>query len=96
MQCGSFSRADLRICGIRLTFIGITRSSLGHAERANVAPTRLIENLKTGHGPEIRPFNLDQVLDQQFLVSEMQKVLYAVESLDQIYEANQQAEEKLA
>src|SRR5271170_8188682 len=29
-------------------------------------------------GPEIRDFNLDQVLDQQFLVSEMQKVLYAV------------------
>lgn len=58
--------------------------------------TRLIENLKTGHGPEIRPFNLDQVLDQQFLVSEMQKVLYAVESFDQIYEATQQAEEKLA
>jgi phenylalanine-4-hydroxylase len=58
--------------------------------------TRLIENLKTGHGPEIRPFNLDQVLNQQFLVSEMQKVLYAVESFDQIYEATQQAEEKLA
>jgi phenylalanine-4-hydroxylase len=58
--------------------------------------TRLIENLKTGRGPEIRPFNLDQVLDQQFLVSEMQKVLYAVESFDQIYEATQQAEEKLA
>ena len=58
--------------------------------------TRLIENLKTGRGPEIRPFNLDQVLNQQFLVSEMQKVLYAVESFDQIYEATQQAEEKLA
>jgi phenylalanine-4-hydroxylase len=48
------------------------------------------------HGPEIRDFNLDQVLDQQFLVSEMQKVLYAVESFDQIYEAAQQAEERLA
>lgn len=58
--------------------------------------TRLVESLKAGHGPEIRPFNLDQVLDQQFLVSEMQKVLYAVESFDQIYEATQQAEEKLA
>ena len=47
-------------------------------------------------GPEIRDFNLDQVLNQQFLVSEMQKVLYAVDSFDQIYEAAQQAEERLA
>jgi phenylalanine-4-hydroxylase len=53
-------------------------------------------SLKNGHGPEIRDFNLDQVLDQQFLVSEMQKVLYAVESFDQIYEAAQQAEDRLA
>jgi phenylalanine-4-hydroxylase len=51
---------------------------------------------KSRRGPEIRDFDLDQVLDQQFLVSEMQKVLYAVESFDQIYEATQQAEEKLA
>lgn len=58
--------------------------------------THLIEGIKTGRGPDIRPFNLDQVLNQQFLVSEMQKVLYAVESFDQIYEATQQAEEKLA
>ncbi|HEX3437940.1 MAG TPA: phenylalanine 4-monooxygenase [Pseudacidobacterium sp.] len=46
-------------------------------------------------GPEIRDFNLDQVMDQQFLVSEMQKVLYAVESFDQIYEAAQEAERRL-
>ncbi len=58
--------------------------------------THVIEGPKTGHGPEIRDFDLDQVLNQQFLVSEMQKVLYAVESFDQIYEATQQAEEKLA
>jgi len=51
---------------------------------------------KNGHGPEIRAFNLDQILDQQFLVSEMQKVLYAVDSFDQIYEAAQQAEERLS
>ncbi|MGB0122800.1 MAG: phenylalanine 4-monooxygenase [Silvibacterium sp.] len=57
--------------------------------------THVIEGPKTGHGPEIREFNLDQVLNQQFLVSEMQKVLYAVESFDQIYEGTQQAEEKL-
>lgn len=48
------------------------------------------------NGPEIRDFNLDQVLNQQFLVSEMQKVLYAVESFDQIYEAAKEAERRLA
>lgn len=58
--------------------------------------THVIEGPKTGAGPEIRDFNLDQVLDQKFLVSEMQKVLYAVESFEQIYEATKQAEEKLA
>jgi phenylalanine-4-hydroxylase len=58
--------------------------------------TYVIEGSRNGRGPEIRDFNLDQVLDQQFLVSEMQKVLYAVESFDQIYEAAQQAEERLA
>ncbi len=54
----------------------------------------VIQHLKGG-GPEIRDFNLDQVLDQQFLVSEMQKVLYAVESFDQIYEAAHEAERRL-
>lgn len=58
--------------------------------------THIFEGLKHGGGPEIRDFNLDQVLDQQFLVSEMQKVLYAVDSFDQIYEAAQEAEERLA
>jgi phenylalanine-4-hydroxylase len=47
-------------------------------------------------GPEIRDFNLDLVLNQEFLVSEMQKVLYAVESFDQIYEAAKEAEHRLA
>ncbi len=50
---------------------------------------------ETGGGPEIRDFNLDQVMDQQFLVSEMQKVLYVVESFDQIYEAAREAERLL-
>jgi phenylalanine-4-hydroxylase len=45
--------------------------------------------------PEIRDFDLDQVMEQQFLVSEEQKVLYAVESFDQIYEAAQEAERRL-
>jgi phenylalanine-4-hydroxylase len=46
-------------------------------------------------GPEIRDFNLDQVMAQQVNVSEMQKVLYAVESFDQIYQAVQDAEQRL-
>jgi phenylalanine-4-hydroxylase len=46
-------------------------------------------------GAEIRDFNLEQILQQEFLVSEMQKVLYAVESFDQIYEATQEAERLL-
>ena len=46
-------------------------------------------------GPEIRDFDLDAVLNQEFLVSEMQKVLYAVESFDQIYEAAKEAEHRL-
>jgi phenylalanine-4-hydroxylase len=46
-------------------------------------------------GPEIRDFDLDQVLNQEFSTSEMQKVLYAVESFDQIYEATRQAERRL-
>jgi phenylalanine-4-hydroxylase len=49
----------------------------------------------SGGGPEIRDFNLDQVLEQEFLVSEMQKVLYAIDSFEQIYEAAQEAERRL-
>ncbi len=48
-----------------------------------------------GSGPEIRDFCLDEVLNQEFLVSEMQKVLYAVESFEQIYEAAHEAEGRL-
>jgi phenylalanine-4-hydroxylase len=46
-------------------------------------------------GPEIRDFDLDRVLEQRFSTSEMQKVLYAVESFEQIYEATQEAERRL-
>jgi phenylalanine-4-hydroxylase len=46
-------------------------------------------------GPEIRPFNVDQVLDQEFSTSEMQRVLYAVESFEQIYEATHEARRRL-
>jgi phenylalanine-4-hydroxylase len=52
--------------------------------------THVIQN-----GPEIRDFDLDEVLNQEFLVSEMQKVLYAVESFEQIYEAAKEAEDRL-
>jgi phenylalanine-4-hydroxylase len=46
-------------------------------------------------GPEIKDFDVDQVLNQQFSTSEMQPVLYAVDSFDQIYEATHQAEKRL-
>ncbi|WP_255462185.1 phenylalanine 4-monooxygenase [Granulicella sp. WH15] len=46
-------------------------------------------------GCEIRDFNLDAVLNQEFDTGAMQPVLYAVESFDQIYEATKQAEARL-
>lgn len=46
-------------------------------------------------GPEVRAFNVAQVLDQTFSTSEMQRVLYAVESFEQIYEAAREAERML-
>ncbi len=48
-----------------------------------------------GNGPEIRDFNLDEVLEHEFSVSKMQPVLYAVESFQQIYEAAKEAERRL-
>ena len=42
-------------------------------------------------GCEIKDFDLDAVLDQEFQTSEMQPVLYAVESFEQIYEATKLA-----
>jgi phenylalanine-4-hydroxylase len=45
--------------------------------------------------PDIREFNLDQVLHQEFSTSEMQSVLYAVDSFDQIFEAAREAEKRL-
>jgi phenylalanine-4-hydroxylase len=56
--------------------------------------THVINRIAEG-GPEIRDFDLDAVLNQEFLVSEMQKVLYAVESFDQIYEAAKEAEQRM-
>jgi phenylalanine-4-hydroxylase len=75
--------------GIKLYGSGLISS---HGEAKSVIEQ--VEN-PTPDGPEIREFDLDQVLDQQFLVSEMQKVLYAVESFEQIYEAAHDAERRL-
>jgi len=46
-------------------------------------------------GCEVKDFDLDAVLNQKFQTSEMQPVLYAVESFDQIYEATKEAEKRL-
>jgi phenylalanine-4-hydroxylase len=43
-------------------------------------------------GCEVRPFDLDAVLETPVKVDELQKVLFAIESFDQIYEAMQEAE----
>ena len=45
--------------------------------------------------PEIRDFDLEAVLEQEFSISEMQPLLYAVESFEQIYEATKEAERRL-
>jgi phenylalanine-4-hydroxylase len=52
--------------------------------------TRVLEG-----GCEVRPFDLDEVLQQRFDTGAMQPVLFAVESFDQIYEATKLAEERL-
>ena len=44
-----------------------------------------------GGGCEVREFNLDEVLAQEFDTGAMQPVLYAVESFEQIYEATKLA-----
>lgn len=46
-------------------------------------------------GARIRDFSLDEVLNTTVNVSEMQPVLYAIESFDQIYEATKQASARL-
>jgi len=46
-------------------------------------------------GCEVRDFNLDEVLAQEFDTGAMQPVLYAVESFEQIYEATKQAESRV-
>jgi phenylalanine-4-hydroxylase len=46
-------------------------------------------------GCEVKDFELDAVMNQQFQTSEMQPVLYAVESFEQIYDAAKMAESQL-
>ncbi len=46
-------------------------------------------------GCEVKDFDLDAVLNQEFQTSQMQPVLYAVESFEQIYEAAKIAESRL-
>jgi phenylalanine-4-hydroxylase len=43
-------------------------------------------------GCEVKDFQLDAVMNQEFQTGEMQPVLYAVESFDQIYDAAKSAE----
>jgi phenylalanine-4-hydroxylase len=54
--------------------------------------TKVVEG---GAGVEIRDFDLDRVLEEKVDTGNMQKVLYAIESFDQIYEATKEAESRL-
>lgn len=47
-------------------------------------------------GCEVRDFNLDAVMNQEFDTGAMQPVLYAVDSFEQIYEATKEAEVRLS
>jgi phenylalanine-4-hydroxylase len=46
-------------------------------------------------GCEVRNFSLDEVLETPVKVDELQKVLFAIESFDQIYEAMHEAEKRV-
>jgi phenylalanine-4-hydroxylase len=46
-------------------------------------------------GCEVKDFDLETVMNQEMQTSEMQPVLYAVESFEQIYEAAKEAEARL-
>lgn len=55
--------------------------------------THVIEG---GADLEIRDFDLDRVLEEPVDTGNMQKVLYAIESYEQIYEATKEAEARLS
>lgn len=46
-------------------------------------------------GCEVRPFDLETVLETPVKVDELQKVLFAIESFEQFYEAMQEAERRV-
>ena len=46
-------------------------------------------------GCEVKPFDLDTVLETAVKVDELQKVLFAIESFEQIYEAMHEAERRV-
>ena len=46
-------------------------------------------------GAEVRDFNLQQVLDEKVDTGNMQPVLYAIESFEELYEATREAESRL-
>jgi phenylalanine-4-hydroxylase len=54
--------------------------------------TRVVEG---GSGVEVRPFDLEQVLEEPVDTGSMQNVLYAVESFEQLYDAAREAESRL-
>jgi phenylalanine-4-hydroxylase len=54
--------------------------------------TRVVEH---GSGVEIRDFDLTKVLDEPVDTGSMQKVLYAIEGFEQLYEASKEAEARL-
>jgi phenylalanine-4-hydroxylase len=70
--------------GIKVYGSGLISS---HGECTNV--------VERGAGVEIRDFDLDQVLEEKVDTGNMQKVLYAIESFDQLYEATKEAESRL-
>ena len=51
--------------------------------------------VEPGSQVEIRDFDLDRVLEEKVDTGNMQKVLYAIESFEQIYEATKEAEGRL-
>ncbi len=54
--------------------------------------TRVVQG---GSGVEVRPFDLEQVLEEPVDTGSMQNVLYAVESFEQLYDAAREAESRL-